>query len=490
MAKSDPFAAKMARLARGEPPRVLDLFSGCGGISLGFQAAGCRIDAAMEIDELAARTHALNFHEGDEKHGRARDITAIEPAELVRELGLGSVENAFDILVGGPPCQAYARVGRAKLREIADHPTAFKVDPRGNLYLRYLHYIRAAKPLAILVENVPDVLNYGGHNVMGEIAEVLTDLGYDAKYSLINSAFHGVPQMRDRVFLIAIHRSAGARLTFPTAERHMVLPPGYDGTRAVAYKLVAAVAGPHDFVRADHGRSSSLPGPVTAKEALGDLPPITLHLEGLLKRGAQRLDKPISYGRSKTLSAYARIMREWPGFEAPADGLKDHVIRCLPRDGAIFREMPNGAEYPQAHATAVRLWERHVADMEALTGKRVGQVARDLMHRAMVPPYPVGSFPNRWWKLRPDFPSRTLMAHIGKDTYSHIHYDGAQARVISVREAARLQSFPDGFRFCGTMNPAYRQIGNAVPPLMAKRIAETMLSALNVTLAPVSIAAE
>jgi DNA (cytosine-5)-methyltransferase 1 len=70
------------------------------------------------------------------------------------------------------------------------------------------------------------------------------------------------------------------------------------------------------------------------------------------------------------------------------------------------------------------------------------------------------------------------MAHIGKDTYSHIHYDSEQARVISVREAARLQSFPDGFLFCGTMNPAFRQIGNAVPPLMAKRLAEAMLEAL------------
>jgi DNA (cytosine-5)-methyltransferase 1 len=70
------------------------------------------------------------------------------------------------------------------------------------------------------------------------------------------------------------------------------------------------------------------------------------------------------------------------------------------------------------------------------------------------------------------------MAHIGKDTYSHIHYDSRQARVISVREAARLQSFPDGFRFCGEMNAAFRQIGNAVTPLLALRLAEVMLSAI------------
>ena len=70
-----------------------------------------------------------------------------------------------------------------------------------------------------------------------------------------------------------------------------------------------------------------------------------------------------------------------------------------------------------------------------------------------------------------DQPARTLMAHLGKDSYSHIHYDSDQARTISVREAARLQSFPDGFVFCGTMNPAFRQIGNAVPPLLAKALA-------------------
>ena len=92
----------------------------------------------------------------------------------------------------------------------------------------------------------------------------------------------------------------------------------------------------------------------------------------------------------------------------------------------------------------------------------------------MVPPYPVGNFPNRWCKLRPDQPSRTLLAHIGKDTYSHIHYSDEQARTISVCEAARLQSFPDGFKFEGTMNPAFRQIGNAVPPVMAWKIAEEL----------------
>ena len=115
----------------------------------------------------------------------------------------------------------------------------------------------------------------------------------------------------------------------------------------------------------------------------------------------------------------------------------------------------------------------------ARLGIREGTKAFNILSAGIVPPYDVSKFPNRWWKLKQDFPVRTLMAHIGKDTYSHIHYDAAQARTISVREAARLQSFPDGFVLEGTMNPAFRQIGNAVPPLMAFEMAKLIREALS-----------
>ncbi|TPI09917.1 DNA cytosine methyltransferase [Mesorhizobium sp. B4-1-3] len=469
-------ASKLERLREGGRPRVLDLFAGAGGISLGFQRAGFTIEGALEIDALAALTHAMNFHPDPDPgrfaaHARARDITTTDPIALCDELGLGAVEDAIDVLVGGPPCQAYARVGRAKLREVADHPEAFRVDPRGNLYLRYLEYVRAFRPLAVLMENVPDILHYAHHNVAEEIVEALEDVGYVAGYSLINSAFHGVPQMRDRVFLIAYRRELGRPVRFPSATHYVELPSGYAGTRAVALRYVDRL-GSKGYVSPDLG-TSTLPHAVTALEAVGDLPEVDGRT---VKRGTRRFDTLVAYRRDRKPSAYAKIMREWPGFES-GKGVWDHVIRALPRDHQTFAEMRPGAEYPEAHATARRIVDRIAGER----GVRAGTSEYAMLHNSIVPPYDVTKFPNRWWKLRPDFPVRTLMAHIGKDTYSHIHYDPDQARTISVREAARLQSFPDGFRFSGTMNPAFRQIGNAVPPLMAYALAEVIHADLELT---------
>lgn len=105
---------KIARLRAGKRLRVLDLFSGCGGLSLGFQAAGAEISAAIESDPDAARSHGMNFHAGAEPHTRPRDITTTKPAQLTEELSLGHPALAFDIIVGGPPCQAFARVATSQ----------------------------------------------------------------------------------------------------------------------------------------------------------------------------------------------------------------------------------------------------------------------------------------------------------------------------------------------------------------------------------------
>ncbi len=154
------YVRKVERLRNGERPRVLDLFAGCGGLSLGLHAAGFDIAAAVENDPAAARSHGTNFHEAAPEHLRPRDVLT-PPDAFSRELGLGPAAHAFDVIVGGPPCQAFARVGRSKLREIHDHPQAFLHDPRARLFREWLRYVEACQPLAVLMENVPDVLNHG-----------------------------------------------------------------------------------------------------------------------------------------------------------------------------------------------------------------------------------------------------------------------------------------------------------------------------------------
>jgi len=473
---------KIRRLRAGAKPRVLDLFSGCGGISLGFKAAGFEIVAGVELDEDAAETHGRNFHAGDNNHSKSKDITQIGPVELCERLGLGACPAAVDVVVGGPPCQAFARVGRPKLRKINDHPQAFLFDPRASLYVEYLRYVEAFQPLAFMMENVPDVLNHGGQNVVEEICAVLRGKGYICAYTLLNAVFYGVPQMRERMFLIGYRKEVADSVAFPKPKHWMSLPSGYHGTRAVAMKLLNGLFN-SDHCHLDPPKvSSTLMPTVTAEEAIGDLPPIYAReqlRQGVLRRAARYFDKCIPHGNPRKISTYAERMRRWPGYEALPEGYFDHVIRYLPRDYELFAQMEPGDQYPEAHRHAQRLFAEAVMLLRK-EGAKLTEGSREYLEleRSMVPPYDAGKFPNKWRKMSRDQPARTLMAHLGKDGYSHIHYDSRQARTISVREAARLQSFPDGFVFCGAMNSAFRQIGNAVPPLLAKALATTILKAL------------
>jgi DNA (cytosine-5)-methyltransferase 1 len=141
--------------------------------------------------------------------------------------------------------------------------------------------------------------------------------------------------------------------------------------------------------------------------------------------------------------------------------------------------MKHGARYPDALAIARHRLSEELKRLE-LEGRcpRAGTAEFLELERRFVPPYPEDMFVDKWRKLQPDQPSWTIPAHLAKDTYSHIHHDSDQARSISVREAARLQSFPDAFRFTGNMGDSFRQIGNAVPPLLAWAIAGTVLEVL------------
>lgn len=480
---SQTIQRKIDRLKAGGRPRVLDLFSGCGGLSLGFSAAGFEVAAAVEFDDHAAASHGANFHPGDPRHAVARDITKTPPSKLTEELGLGDPATAFDVLVGGPPCQAFARVGRSKLREVAEHPEAFRHDARARLYIEYLEYVTACSPLAVVMENVPDMLNHGGHNLAEEIADVLSARGYAVGYTLLNAAFYGVPQMRERMILIAVHKAVASEVLIPKPTHWIDLPSGYTGTRAVALKLVAEREAKH--YREAPAASPELPPAITAAQAVADLPPIFARAAlaaGTLRRGRRGFDIAVPYQGGATPSAYAKMMRSWAGLSG-GPAIHDHVIRYLPRDYRLFAGLKAGDQYPEAHRYAMKLFSRLVA-LKRARGEDLadGSDAWTALKATIVPPYDVGKFPNKWRKMESDRPARTLLAHLGKDGYSHIHYDSTQARPLSVREAARLQSFPDGFTFSGTMNPAFRQIGNAVPPLLAFSIANSLRLQLGVGL--------
>lgn len=427
----------------------------------------------VEVEPKAAWSHALNFHGSSpddlEIHGTARDITRTDPVRLLEEFLPGAQpRDAVDVIVGGPPCQAFARVGRAKLREIMEHPEAFLKDARAQLYTDYLGFVEALAPAAIVIENVPDVLNYGGINIFELISSALSKLGYECRYGMLNSVHYGVPQMRERAFLLAIARAADTIPTLPPPTHRWILPRGYQGTREVALRAL-------NLFEKSHYASPPVPGrqlknAVTAEQALCDLPRITAHLEGGLRKAPRRFDIPVPVTVDPR-NEFQRSMRHWPAFES--DGhVYDHVIRFLPRDYKLFARMKPGDQYPEAYEAALEMRDEAVSRRQRQRGEPIPMNSRE--YRALtaeyVPPYDPGKFPNKWRKMEPDAPARTLMAHIGKDTYSHIHYDSSQARTISVREAARLQSFPDGFRFAGTMNPAFRQIGNAVPPLLARAV--------------------
>jgi DNA (cytosine-5)-methyltransferase 1 len=453
------------------------LFCGCGGLSLGLQRAGFAILGGLDSDPQASASHALNFHKGCPRHAIPWDLTDREttPENVSVRLGLGPPQEAIDVVVGGPPCQAFARIGRAKLREIAGDPEAFLKDPRAGLHERWVAWVRELAPLAVLVENVPDALTAGGRNIAEEVALDLDELGFVSRYTLLNTVHYGVPQTRERMFLIGLRKELETVPEFPRATHSYDVPPGYEGIRRAIFRALRS----DDLFPAPYWQEpprtiNGLQQAVTAKQAIGDLPLITSLRDGTLRAGPRKFDTPCGYRRGRP-SAYAREMRSWPGFEAPVDGPRDHVIRYVPRDWPIFERMRSGDEYPAAHVIAEMLFREHLKARRQ-AGQRVpkGTRAWQVLHSSIVPPYRVDGFPNKWWKLHSDLPSRTLMAHLGKDSYSHIHFDDHQARTISVREAARLQSFPDGFVLVGSMNAAFRQIGNAVSPLLALALGEVL----------------
>jgi DNA (cytosine-5)-methyltransferase 1 len=466
--------------------RTADLFAGCGGMTLGFHRARYRCLLAVEQDDAARQSHELNFAISRAKGTSYKafgDITSLKSSRAVRHLrALGRSREVIDVIIGGPPCQAFSRLGRAALWKIHGKKHAHAEDSRATLYEHFLSYVEELCPIAFVMENVPEMGRFHGTNVAEEIALAAEDLGYNTRYALLNAAWYGVPQFRERMFIVGIRHELGITPSFPPRTHASEIPDGYMTSRAgrMNNRGLPPILAPHE-----HWDNHALDverrhRAVTVREALRDLPSLVGHLQTPVRVGkitVVDLDTKVVYQRRA--SGFSSTMRNWPQFSSNG-GCDGHLIRNTPRDFPIFRIMKEGDRYPDAIRIAEQIFVGRLKRLESRLGRPIGKRTKKWkeLRAAVVPPYPVDRFPDKYNKLRWDGHSSTVPAHLGKDCYSHIHPDGKQERTISIREAARLQSFPDGFTFFGGMGQRFTQIGNAVPPLLALAVASHLRAEL------------
>jgi DNA (cytosine-5)-methyltransferase 1 len=472
---SPPKRSPLRHAAGTRDPRYssLDLFAGAGGFSLGLELAGFRSAGAVEIDEVAGRTYRSNFGERPllrfgPKHG---DMRRVSPPEIRRALAATGVDE-LDLLVAAPPCQGFSRVGRGKLDFMAARDGAFVLDSRNHLYRQAVAMLAELQPRTFLFENVAGILHVGGHNMAERVCRAVASVGYTVRCALLNSAWYGVPQSRERLFLIGVRDDLGVAPRFPAREHEVRVRRGH---LSQADMNPSNWSDPSFFVGFEN-----LPGvarlkpPVTVSAAFADLPAFTRHLlalrTGAKYRPRRELMPTMTYRRAPP-NGYCALMRRWLGLPVP-EGVTDHYCRWTPRDFETFRRMKPDDRYKQALVIAeARYQEARVrwALDEAPFPRR----------SQFVPPYPDDCFDEKWRKLDRHQPAYTITAHLAKDTYSHIHPNGREARAITIREAARLQSFPDGFAFAGNMGDMFRQIGNAVPPLLAAAVGRSIWELLH-----------
>lgn len=354
------------------------MFAGAGGLSLGFDSVpGLAVVAAFEEDRRAAETHAANIS-GAVFTSDVRKVDSF--SRKLKESGVRRI----DILSGGPPCQGFSRLGKGALRRLAleDGQSAELSDPRNLLFREFMRAVRELHPQVVVLENVPDMALH--ESVMEEIRGVFGDLGYSFDKRVLDAEEYGVPQRRERLFMVANRHGITVEWPAPGRERY------------------------------------------TLREAISDLPAVPAgHFEEKVRR-----EPPVNPG------AYVREMRR--GLRGKESRIvRDHVTR-LHRDEDIeaFSYMGEGDRY----AAVPRRLRRYRGD-----------IFKDKYHRMV-------------W----DEPAWTVTAHLAKDGYKYIHPE--QGRTISIREAARVQSFPDRFRFAGTRTDRFAQVGNAVPPKLARAV--------------------
>ena len=420
---------------------TVDLFAGAGGATQGFSQEGFEPLFANDHEEPALATFQ---HNHPECKTSSADIESIDPSELRLSLNLKPGE--LDVLLGGPPCQGFSTYGK---RDPSDY--------RNGLYQYYLKFLKEFRPKAFVIENVTGMLTLADGKIIDDIKEQASALGYGVDLWVLDAADYGVPQFRKRVFITG--GSAGQVLDKPVATH-----AGGDRNEDVQQLLLKGTG------------KKTLKRALTVRNAISDLPE-----EVLPPRQTQQ---PMKYKSSKALTEYQEFIRGTseillhhsakqmlgirrlrlallrPGDYGTSissrltqDGLPDEVIDELLNGNCALRDMSECRSEDREKELELRAFLKS-------GHKRVEDVLEWLDSKG---------FANKYRRLLWDSPSHTLVAHMARDCSDFVHPD--IDRFISVREAARLQSFPDNYLFKSSQFQQFRQIGNAVPPLLAAAVA-------------------
>lgn len=375
-------------LKKMDGPTAADLFCGAGGMSLGLRDAGFNVVMGVDHDRESIETHRSLFPGLSTQWDLSDSDVVDRIASIIRK-------NRITLVAGGPPCQPFSSAGRGLIRHLVRTGKRKAKDDRSELWRSFLAVIEKSLPPAVLMENVPDMALDPDMAILRTMVGRLESHGYSVATKVLETWRYGVPQFRERLFLVALR----GRTFFEW--------PAEAGER------------------------------VTVANAIDDLPPVE---GGARPEGGAEGFWP--YGGPAT--GFQRRARETVPPEA-SGRVHDHITRPVREDDrAVFMQMDSKTRYTDIPAELRR--------------------------------YRDDIFTDKYKRLDPNDLSRTITAHIARDGYWYIHPE--QPRTLTIREAARIQTFRDDIRFAGPPSSAFRQIGNAVPPLMAEHLGRAIHDAL------------
>lgn len=474
-------------LVPGKEYTIIDLFCGCGGFSLGFKMVSPRFKVVGAIDksDTAIAMYKSNFF-GIAESVICDDITKLDADDFQEQAG---IEKAVDIIIGGPPCPGFSNIGRSKImnliktgkwKDSKEIEHIFVDDPRNKLFHRFVHYVKNFQPKIFVFENVSGIssakIKIEGKvfDVLGIIKSEFESVGYTVMKKKLSAADYGVPQIRERYFLVGIRKDLSNNFKFPEPTHSKPLFIGELEELRTSNKKYFRFQSLDIFLDSE---TSTLEY-VSTEQALIDLPPEVTYIHTakstnkykytisaaikayMEKYGKNNKHKFVTETKLTSMENYLRLMRndysEILKHRYEEDSTSSHVAR-EPNPWAIdiFPMMVNDPnEY--------KIYKHLPDDLKRYGIKNFQDKVRRLP----------------WWR-----PSYTILAHLKSDGYMFIHPDREVNRVISVREAARLQSFPDQYNFRTEYKIPYTKqywhIGNAVPPLLARALGKSVLQWLD-----------